>query len=262
MNRRILDFLRRPGARFFEPSDGGSTSWTFSQAESAEMLPSSSIWISQFGVTTGSFGVSVWSSSFGGINTVLTAPVPGDEPAYELTGGVGGRPLIVPDGLGDTLEGTFTKGSVFDNGELGFVGRAGTGEGTAARVFGYHASSTQRWSVLRHTPPTEMNTSRNDGSSVTTNDTTNRDGEIGHWTAITDETNLRILLNGVEMANAGSGQAVSFADGGTIKFFEYAGAATNRSTSAAQAGYIGPRLSDEQRTYLRALLTYYTGVDC
>lgn len=260
MNRRIIDFIRRPGARFFEPAEGGSTSWTFSQAESAAMLPNTAIGVSVSGLTLadGDTTVDSWEALYGGISTTLSAPNPTNRPAYSAAGGTGGRPIVQFDGLDNVLRViAFTKGSAFDDYEYGVVARQTADGDTGDRVIVYSKGLTSRFQINEKTIGWRVSVAG--GANV--EPATDPSLAIIHFSgdAHTDGT-INCRVGGTVVATASS-TVTSRPDGETLSI----GALPGGSVAGAfevQAWYCGPALTEDQRTYLRALLTHYTGVDC
>lgn len=258
-NRRILELIRREG-REFRPDNG----WTFSLVESAQILPQTSIWVASIGIVQTGTVVS-WSSGFGGVSTVLTSPASTNEPTYNATGGVGGRPSVTFDGVDNFLRGTMTKGSAFTDHEIGIVGER-VAFGTLGDIwFGYWLPNSAAFYLNDNSASTFRFTSLG-AANVTVSNTYDPDGVIGHYSgdSSTGVTNVRV--NGEVVATAAA-SPTSRADGNTVIMGAsqtsvvgpYGTVAANVIIHAA---HIGPALSNEQRTYLRALLSHYTGVSC
>lgn len=227
-------------------------SWNFSPAESAAILPAMAIWISQQGITLG-VGVASWASYLGGLSSTVAQAVGGQQPAYSAGGGVGGRPLITFDGTDDALEGAIAKGSAWSDYEQGWVGARTAFSAIGDPILGFLNAGTYRWSFSDRTLATVR---------------FNVNGGANQDYAITDGVNVhlsgRSVLNvqtleayGVVVASAAS-VTTSRADPGTVRF----GSITAGPSITAQAFYMGASLTTVQRTYLRALLTFYTGIAC
>ena len=262
MNRRILDFLRRPGARFFEPVEGGSASWTFSQAESAAMLPDTAIWISQEGITL-DVGVSAWSSSYGGISATVSQADGAKQPAYSATGGVGGRPLIMFDGVDDSLfTSVFTLGTTsWSNFEGGMAGAMLSGNSNGDKVLEYYQPTGRYRPLQRASTGSRVNANIQGGVGGSTTWGTDVDGVTGHFSGDWDGADLTVRLAGVAQSTVATA-GVSLLDGGKFTICAFNAGTSAWAAAEFQSAYIGAKLTDEQRTYLRALLTYYTGVNC
>jgi hypothetical protein len=229
---------------------------TYSPAESALILPDTSVWVSQQGVTQ-SGSVSSWASYLGGRSNTVSQAVGGQQPIYSASGGVGGRPLITFDGTDDVLEGAFSKGSAWTSHEGGCVG---------SRVAVGAVGDT--WCMLHQSGGFIAGLRDQSAGAVhfttvttTANGTSDPDGANGFWSgsAITNE--VRCRKGGVVEGETLSGTVGSVADtctvavGGRVATAAYA-------NIAIQAWSWGPRLTDDQRSYLRALLTFWTGITC
>lgn len=257
----LVDSLKPTTARNFPRFDvadfgGRSGGYTFTPAESATILPLSSVWISQQGVTE-SGTVSSWASYLGGRSNTLSQGTGAARPAYNATGGVGSRPLITFDGSDDVLEGSFSKGSSWTDFEGGVVG---------SRVA--FASASDAW-IMMHQGGGFIGGLRDQSASAahfttsttTANGTTDPDGNVAYWhgSAITAEVVMRRngVDEGVNLTGVYGGHAdtCTVAVGGRVATGAYA-------NIAIQAAVWGPRLTPAQRLYLRQLLTFWTGVTC
>lgn len=234
--------------------------WNFSPAESAIILPQTAVWISQQGVTVAT-GVSQWVSYLGGVSSALVQATGGFQPAYNAIGGVGGRPLITFDGVDDVLKGGFLKNpALFADLEMGYIGQ---------RVA--YVSVSDVWMMLEETATGAFIYGIRDQSATQWHGTTatqtivsvgsDPDGVNAHysWDAAPGAFNLRV--GGV--VNATSGQPFG-SDAGTGRSLAIGGrtAVGTYANIAGQAHYAGALLSAAQRTYLRAALTFYTGINC
>ena len=235
---------------------GRRPSWTFSPAESAVMLPTSAIWISQEGITLG-VGVASWASYLGGLASTVSQAVGGQQPAYAAGGGVGGRPLLTFDGIDDVLEGVTSKGSNWTDHEMGVVGaRVAFGAGGDTWIMmrqgggfmvGIRDNSAAAWQYTT--------------STTAAIGTTDPDGNQAFWSGSAITGQVRARRNGtIEATNAAgvvgaTAEPVVTAIGGRVASAAYA-------NIAIQAAFTSTILSDDQRTYLRALLTFYTGINC
>jgi hypothetical protein len=244
------------GFRSLGGGGGGGSAWSFSPAESAAMLPTCAIWISQQGVTQAGT-VSAWASYLGGVSATLVQGTGAAQPAYNASGGVGGRPLITFDGVDDVMKCVVTKGSNFSSFEMGIVGQrvafAAAGDvwmqyedtGTGTLLFAIRDFSSTAWRVT---------------SNVDLNATSDPDGVDAHYSAdaITGLYNVR--KNGVT-ENTSAGAFTTRTDGMTLAVGGRT-ASSAYANIAVQALYLGPQLTADQRTYLRAALTHYTGINC
>lgn len=248
--RRTAALAAQQGAR--RSRTGG---YTFTPAESATILPLSAIWISQQGVTTVSGEVDVWASYLGGVACTIDAPAATNRLAYNATGGVGGRPLITSDGVDNVLEGLITKGSAWDDYEIGVVGNR-VAFGTALDiVFGFFIGATPYF-YLNDQSTAAIRFTVNGG--VNTTHTEDPDGLNRHWSGDSLAGTQNARITGAVVATA-STSTPSRADGNTVAL-----GARPAGTAAAnfnyQAAYIGPVLDSTQRSYLREMLTFYTGI--
>lgn len=234
---------------------GGSSSPASSNAvafNDATYLPDTAIGVSTAGLTLADSGTTVdaWAATMGGVSATLTAPTSGQRPAYSASGGAGGRPLVTGDGSGDVLTGTVTKGSTWSTGELGLVGACLTA--LSSRMARWAANT-----LLFSSTTTNYFRARWSNGAVST---TSVALTTGHWSldaASGGSQNLR--QNGTVLVTGAAG-ASDESDGAQFAIFgDGAGATTN---VALQAWYLGPQLTADQRTHLRALLTYHTGVAC
>lgn len=235
---------------------GGKRKYSYSPSESAALLPQTAIWISQQGVTTADAGTTAnsWASYLGGISSTVTSPAATNRPAYSATGGVGSRPLLTFDGVDNVLEGTVTKGSGWTSYEGGIVGNRVAGNATdvwimmhqsGGFIFGVSDNTSTSWRALT-------------GTTVAAG-TTNPNADNAFWSgsAITNEVASR--RNGTAQNTTASGtvgttnEPVTCAIGGRIATSEY-------GNIAIQAAVWGVRLTTDQRTYLRGLLNYWTGI--
>lgn len=236
------------------------TGFTFTPAESAVILPQTAVWISTQGVTVAT-GVSSWVSYLGGVSSTLVQATGGLQPAYNASGGVGGRPLVTFDGIDDVLKGSFLKSpALFADLEMGYIGQRVAyvaasdvwmmleETATGAFIYGIRDQSATQW---HGTTPTQTIVSV--GSDP--------DGANAHysWDATPGAFNLR--TGGV--VNATSGQPFS-SDVGTGRSVAIGGrtAVGAYANIAGQAHHMGSLLTADQRTYLRAALTFHTGINC
>ena len=225
----------------------------------ATYLPATAIGVSTSGLTTADNGTTVdqWAASLGGIACTLEAPAATNRPAYSASGGVGARPLVTFDGTDNGLDGPLTKGSAFANCELGFVGSRVAFGVAGALAISYSATGTTPHFSLQGASAAALRFSG--GANVNT--TTDPDGTTAHYSgdALTGTWNARVAGT---IQNTGSASVTSRADGGGLSLGSRVNAASQWGNFALQAWYCGPALTSDQRTHLRALLTYHTGVAC
>lgn len=234
----------------------GLARFSFSPTESAVILPKSAIWISQQGVTAGT-GVSSWASYLGGLACTMVQATVGRQPAYSASGGVGGRPLITTDGVDDFIEGPINKGDAWNNIEMGVAGRR-VAFGTAGDTWILHHQSGSFVAGVRDASATahQMTT-----STTSANGTSDPDGNNAMWAGSCVTNSVVAWKNGVAEGTTASG---SFGPDGNPRTVCVGGRVVTAAYSniAIQAAFTGELLTTEQRLYLRALLTFYTGINC
>lgn len=241
----------------------GSSAPTPSNAlvfDDATYLPATTIGVSSVGVTLVGAEVDEWDSSLGGIATTLTAPSASQRPLYSPTGGPGSRPLITGDGVTDALLGPLTKGSAFDDYEWGGVARLVTVGAAGDRVVCYGVGVVSRFHLNERNAGTYRITVSGGANVEPLLDSTTA---LRHWSGDAEPTTSTINMrrDGVVEATAAPATVTSRPDGETLSLFAD-GAGTTNSNSELMAFYCGPYLTPDQRTHLRALLTYHTGVAC
>ena len=242
----------RRGARFGRRGGGAAPS-PYSPAASALQLPNTAIWISTSGLTLadGDTTVDSWLAGWGGIRPTLTAPAATNRPAYTA----GAVPTLTFDGTDNVLRGAMTKGSAWADYEWGVVGsRVAFGSGADVWL-GYYVPAATVFRLADQAAATARASVAGGADAVSTSDP---DGVTAHWSG--DATGTAISFRRAGTIEAGAvGAVTSRADGKTVVMgAHYDGtAAANVVISAA---YIGPALTADQRTYLRALLTALTGV--
>lgn len=223
--------------------------WTFTKAESALLLPDTAVWFSQNGVTV-STGVSQWDSSYGGLVASVAQATGSQQPAYSASGGAGGRPVITGDGVDDILSDAMYA-YVTSSIELGVVLHAYSDSSNNARLISRGVGPSSAYinqridGTVRAASPVAQAT-----SIVPPSGAQHFSGDSDGSTA----TNIR--LNGVAAATT-TADAIALSD--RLDIFGYPATGYYASCSM-QAAYIGSKLTDEQRTYLRYLLWAKTGI--
>lgn len=232
----------------------------------AAYLPNTAIGVSTAGLTLADSDTTVdsWAATLGGVSATLTAPTSGQRPAYSASGGPGSRPLVTGDGSNDALMGTLTKGSAWDSYEWGAVCRLVSAGSAGERVVCYGVGAT--WWSSGAVSRFHLN-ERNAGTyRVTVSGGANVEplldssSALLHWSADASSGTINARRGGTVEATA-SATVTSRPDGETLSLFAD-GAGGSNSNSAMLAWYCGPVLTADQRTHLRALLTYHTGVAC
>ena len=250
----------RRGARFGRR--GGGRTDPYSPAASAAMLPQTAIWIATtdyLGLADGNTTVDTWLAGWGGIRPTLTAPAATNRPAYSPTGGTGGRPLVTFDGADNCLGGVMTKGSDWTSHEVGMVGsRVAYGAGADMAV-GIVVGSVFTIGTSDHSIAAMRSGVVGLGNAATTSDP---DGNQANWSGDhpggTAGVNAR--KNGTIENTGVSGAYTPRADGSHVCLGGNSVGLANFGNWAFMAAYAGPSLTADQRAYLRALLTYHTGV--
>lgn len=234
---------------------GGSTlassnTLTFAHAT---YLPSTAIGTTAAGTTLadGNTTIDQWASSLGGVSCTLAASAPTNRPTWNATTGA------TFDGVDNHLVGTLTKGSAFATYEMGFVGERVVTGAASDLALGYAPSGTINFS-LQDTNALALRWSVSGGANLTS--TTDPDGLLTHWSGDGESGTLNLRIAGsVHVTTAAT--VTSRADGGSL----CAGGRADGTASGnyiIRAWYCGPALTSTQRTHIRALLTYHTGVSC
>lgn len=224
--------------------------------DDATYLPLTAIGVSTSGLTLADSDTTVdsWAATLGGLSQTLTAPVAADRPAYSATGGTGSRPLVTFDGSTDVLRGTLTKGSAFTTIECGMVG----GVLSVANNDAFFAWQNTNTRLIMITGATArafvMSTGPFNGSTGVLSST--RQHHSIDATGGGGTSNYRV--NGT-VQNSGTAVAASILDGSVCALAALATASSFANVDC-QAWYFGVQLTADQRTHLRALLTYHTGV--
>lgn len=222
------------------------------------MMPPGSCWISQQGTAeaTAPGQLSSWLNYLGSVSCTLAQAVSGSQPLINASGGVGGLPLITTDGVDDVLFGNITKGSAWADYEIGVVGRrlsfTAAGRLWWAYQGGNFSLNDQTAALVRFTVAGGANTSH---TGFDPDDAADR-----HYSgdALSGVMNARV---GGSIVATNAGTVTSRADGGVLSLGATAAGATPSNISL-QAMYAFPALTADQRTYLRAALTFYTGINC
>lgn len=221
----------------------------------ATYLADTAIGVSTAGLTLADSDTTVdaWASSLGGVSATLSAAAVVNRPAYSATGGAGSRPLVTGDGVQSLLTGTVTKGSAFASIEMGLVGARSGSPALSARYLTYIAGT----SGIRGN---STDTFRGQWQGGSTAASTSSAAANAH-TSVDCNSGAGATLS-IRVAGTAEGTAAysvsAQADGGTLYLF--GDVTTNLGAYAAQAWYLGPQLTADQRTHLRALLTYHTGI--
>lgn len=237
--------------------------------DDAAYLPDTAIWanpVSGHGITTADGGTTAdsWASGWGGVACTLAAPAATHRPAY-ATDGVGSRPTLTFDGIDNFLRGTFTKGSAFSDHEIGIVGER-VSFGTLGDIwFGYWRANSPRFYINDQDASRWRFTSAG-AANVTPSSTYDPDGIVAHYSGDGVTGTISARVAGAAVATA-AGSPTSVEDGqrvimGASQTSEVGPYGTVAAHVKVHAAHCGPALSADQRTHLRALLTYLTGVAC
>lgn len=222
--------------------------------DDAAFFPDTAIGVSTAGIGLISGDVQTWSGTLGGVPVTLAADEPTNRPAFDATGGVGGRPQVTFDGIDDCLHGILTKGSAWNDYEWGVIKFQTAPTAAGATTIAYTAGTVARFRL----------TERSDGTyRVTVAGGANVEPVIAstamqHWSGdAASGGTINARLNGTVEATTAS-TVTSRPDGNSLSL----GAVVNVAPAAfhCQAWYCGPLLTATQRTHLRALLSYHTGV--
>lgn len=230
--------------------------YTYTPAESAVILPQTAVWVSTQSVTVAT-GVSQWVSYLGGLACTLAQATGGLQPAYSAAGGVGGRPLITTDGVDDVMKGTMpAKGSNYSTFEMGVVGARVAGVAGDA-ILTYEVAGSVYWMIrdasaaaLHGTDPALYNLAT----------TTDPDANNKLYSFNGGPSNGQVRVNGTVEASNTTTCTVGV-DNRDVAF-------GGRTIAAAYANWtvqalvFGVQLDNAQRDYLRAALTFHTGITC
>lgn len=225
--------------------------------DDATHLPNTAIGVSTQGITPadGDTTVQAWAAALGGISCTLVADAATNRPAYSATGGAGSRPLVAFDGVDNVLKGAITKGAAFATYELGIVAKQLASGAAGDIAIGYYVPLTMVFSVQEQTGGKYRMTVVG-GANVST--TTDPQTAMIHASGDAASGTINARINGT-VEGTSSGTVTSRADGNTLCL---GGNFSNAAASQfeCQAWHCGPSLTADQRTHLRALLTYHTGV--
>ncbi len=246
----------------------GGTLAPFSVGAAAARLPTVGIGVSTMGLTLADTNTTVdqWAATLGGqiaLMGPLIAPASTDRPAYNATGGAGSRPLVTFNGVEDHLiKSAVTKGSVWTGCEMGVVGTLLVSGSTNDLMISQGAAAgARRWLAESATAGRMKVTMDNAADTLVAANSTTVETTTGHWSVdwtVGADANIRVA-GAIEGAIAND--RVSYADGAPQTIGGRTGGAG--ANVAIQAWYYSTRqLTAAERTYLRALLTFHTGVAC
>lgn len=241
-----------PGLTVFDENSGLESNPV--RFDDAAYFPGTTIGVSTQGVGLAGSDVQTWSGTLGGVPVTLAADAPTNRPAYDGSGGVGGRPRITFDGIDDCLHGILTKGSAWDDYEWGVVKHQTAATAAGATTLAYTAGTVARFRLTEQSSGNYRVTVAG-GANVEPGIASTA---MQHWSgdaAVGGTINARLAGN-VEATT--SSTVTSRPDGNSLSL----GAVINVAPAAfhCQAWYCGPLLTATQRTHLRALLAYHTGV--
>lgn len=234
--------------------------------DDATYFPDTAIWAnpdnSTMTLADSDTTVDQWASGWGGVSSTLTAPASNHRPGYS-TGGVSGRPILTFDGTDDFLRGSFTKGSAFTTHEIGIVGERVSFGILSDYWFGYWVPNGGVF-FLSDQDASRWRFTSGGAANVAPSTTYDPDGVLAHYSGDAAPGDLNARVNGVSVATSAA-SPVSRADGNTVvmgasQVSTVGPYGTVASNIIVHAAYLGPALSADQRTHLRALLTYLTGV--
>ena len=244
---RLGKLLRRPDARTYRPSDGVPAVLSkIALVLSTENVSVSGGVVDSWGTTAAS-GI---SASLAGTTTA--------RPAYNATGGVGGRPLITFDGVNNFLTSIITKGSAWSDYEIGIVGQRLSFTVANKGIAAYSLGGTPRFYINDNTAATWRFTVVS-GANVTGGNPDTAPVHISGDAASGGTVNTR---QGGTIINTTTTTVTSRPDGETWVLGASNASALNLANYALQAAYIGPLLTADERTALRAYLTAQTGIIC
>jgi len=213
--------------------------------------------------------IDVWAATYGGdpLAIVLQALAATNRPAWSAAGGAGGRPQAVFDGSDNGLvDAAITKGSTWGQAELGYVGNVHTTGTGVDQIIGYGTGASIRFSITSSATANRCDMTTTGAGGVTSICTTAESATKRHWSLDTFD----VLSGAAQIARvAGTiedGPDVTayaaYADGSAF----WIGARSDAAAAAGvniQAWYLSTTvLTADQRTHIRALLTYLTTVAC
>lgn len=242
----------------------------FSVAAAAAALPTVSFghtWLQAPGgngitLADGDTTVQQWAATYGGnpLAVVLAAPLSTNRPAWNASGGAGGRPMVVFDGATDGLvDAAVTRGGTWGSFEIGYGGGVHTTGTGVDQLIGYGATASVRFSITSSATASRCDMTTTGTGGVTSIMLTAESATMRHWSMDWDgSTQHGRLAGAIEDTDAATPSA--YADGSPF----WIGA---RSDQAANTGcniqfwYISTRiLTAGERTYLRALATYLSTI--
>lgn len=265
LRRPKVGVLRRTGFR----GVGGARD-PFTVANAAAQLPTVSIfhtWPSApggNGITFGTPDVDVqsWAATYGGNTLAISMAALADtnRPAWNASGGAGGRPMIVFDGTDNGLvDAAITKGSTWGAFEIGYVGGVHTTGTGVDQIIGYGAAASIRFSITSSATANQCDMTTTGTGGATSVCTTAESATHRHWSFDWDGATQNARVAGA-IEDTDAATATAYADGGPF----WVGARSDAAAAAGvnmMAGYISTRvLTAGERTYLRQLLTHLTTV--
>lgn len=241
---------------------GGSTESNALVYDDAAHLPATAIGVSTAGLTLADSDTTVqsWAATLGGLAAALSAPTASQRPAHSATGGTGSRPLVTWDGTDDALSGTLTKGAAWDDYEFGVVGRQTSIGAANDRVMAYGTGGTPEFGINEAGTSGDWRVGVAGGVSAVLF-TTDNATTFGHYSGDSVGGTQSARFGGT-VENSSATTTPSKTDGQTLALGARPGADAQFGALELQAWYCGPALTSDQRTHLRALLTYHTGVSC
>lgn len=235
---------------------GGSARWLFTREESARILPQTAIVVSREGVVTADAGTTVdsWAARYGGLTWNPVAPAATNRPAWSAAGGPGGQPMITGDGVDNVIEAAITKGSQWDQYELGAVLSRVAPNVTDAWLLFHFAGSFV--AGIRDQPGNLWHMT---SSTTTAIGTSNPTGAWAHWNGSMMAAEVSARRGATLEAQNLSGASGLVSDGITGALFGRISGGQYGNVSMV-AAHVGVKLTPAQRLYLNALLFAKTGV--
>lgn len=246
---------------------GRQLGFAFSAAEAAAMLPRMAVGVAVDGVQAENDGdppfdgppfLTSWASQFGGLSATLVPPTSPRRPVFDAFGGVDGRPVVKFDGIDDTIGGAVSKGSTWLETEIGVVVRPEyTASGNRVASFGNTGNRHELYMAFA-----------GNMGSIRTSGTASNLAALGaysdaprYWSSSSDGVAAHVARKNGTTVGSTTVTATAVPDGSPF----FLGSHFNTSFYGkleVHAWVVGELLTDDQREYLRALLTHYTGVDC